>query len=809
MAQPGGPMFAHLLMGILYEGPSLFADRRAIRLDVDFGRLNRVALGDLPQAMSFLSEIFAAGSSEAISAWSAVPLPEAVARLAVALQRHLGHDVEFVAALPGDRSGVTHIVYGYHTPVVGLMAGRTAVTWINAALGPGEGGPGKGRSDGPVPDARISLAAFASAVAPWRLTATTERIADEADRRGIPWFRIHRGMSIIQLGQGCHQQRFRDAVTGSIPVLGWEIAASREVAAALLGGAGIPIPAHRPVDDAEAAVEAARSLGYPVVMKPAAMDNRTGVHLGLRDDEAVREAFHKAGRLGRVLVERQLTGKDHHLLVVRGHMIAAALSTGGTSEDVTGRVHPVNRVMAERAARIVGLDLVGIGFITPVIAKPYYAAGGGVCEIDPRPDLRPHLGAAEPSRVVGALLDGFFPRPADGRIPVAAITGTNGKTTTCRMVAAMLRAEGHIVGLATTDDVIIGDADIGDADMAGPAGARVVLRDPRVTAAVLETARGGIIKHGLGFDQCDVGAVLNIDDDHIGMDGIATFEAMARVKGLVTGAARHLAVLNADDPLCRALRSSTRARHICWVTEREETAELRRHIEARQPAVVLAEGPRGPAIRLWVDGEATHVVDIGDIPATFGGTARINAVNALYAVAVAHGLGITPAVMRETLRGFASDAVQSPGRLNLYEDGPFRIVVDHAGNATALRQLKAFLATLPVAGRRSIVLNTAGDRRDDHFGKVAAAVAGAFDSYVCTTGLPQGRGPGEVARLLAAGLIKAGVTAAAIVEREPDAAAIDHALEEARPGDLLVILSLDSGRIAEQLAKGRYLSQDR
>jgi cyanophycin synthetase len=283
------------------------------------------------------------------------------------------------------------------------------------------------------------------------------------------------------------------------------------------------------------------------------------------------------------------------------------LSTGGTAVDVTDIIHPDNREMAERAARAIGLDVAGVDFLTTDIAESYRITGGAICEVNAAPGFRMHVSPSEgtPRDVAGPVLDMLFPPGEPSRIPIASITGTNGKTTTARMVAHILKLTGKHVGMATTDAVYIDGHKSVEGDMTGPQAARMILRDPSVDVAVLETARGGLLRRGMGYKRCNVGAVLNIQSDHLGLKGIETLEDLAKVKRIVVEVARDAAVLNADDEHCLLMASYTEAKHLCYVTMNPAHALVREHILAGGRAIVLEEGMGGHMITLYDNG--THI----------------------------------------------------------------------------------------------------------------------------------------------------------------------------------------------------------
>ncbi|MGH8033866.1 MAG: cyanophycin synthetase, partial [Lysobacterales bacterium] len=332
----------------------------------------------------------------------------------------------------------------------------------------------------------------------------------------------------------------------------------------------------------------------------------------------------------------------------------ANLSTGGTSIDVTDTVHPDNRQMAERAVRALGLDVGGVDFLIPDITESYKDIGGAIVEINAAPGFRMHVAPSEgkPRDVAGKVMDMLFPPGTPTRIPVASITGTNGKTTTTRMLAHILKTAGHIVGMTSTDGVYIDGRLTVKGDMTGPSSAHIVLRDPSVDIAVMETARGGLLRSGLGYRRCDVAACLNVAADHLGLQGIDTLEQLAEVKRIVIEVARNTAVLNADDVLCLRMADYTEAEHVCYVTLNPLHALVKEHIRAGGRAVVLEQGMNGDMITLYDNGTHFQLLWTHLIPATMDGKAMHNVQNAMFAAALAYSLGKSLDDIRHGLRTF-------------------------------------------------------------------------------------------------------------------------------------------------------------
>jgi cyanophycin synthetase len=429
---------------------------------------------------------------------------------------------------------------------------------------------------------------------------------------------------------------------------------------------------------------------------------------------------------------------------------SANLSTGGEARDVTDRVHPTLRRVCERAARVIGLDVCGVDLVLPDIEQPLTT--GGIVEVNAAPGIRMHHFPAEgESRDVGgAIIDMLYPEGTPSRIPVVAITGTNGKTTVTRMAAHVLGHGGdRTVGMTTTDGIWIAGAEVATGDMTGPWSANVVLSDPSVDVAVLETARGGIMRGGLAFDWCDVGVITNIQSDHFGQDGISDLEDIAHVKRLVAERVREggTLVLNADDAMVvkQATHPSvTRIqKRIVYFSLSAHSEVVRAHLAAGGTALVLNGG--------WLEertGEdVTRLVSADALPSTFNGTAAFQVANVLAAIAAARAAGATAADAVAALTTFQM-CEHGSGRLNVYMVGGGYAVVDYAHNPSAIASLCRAASKWNVS-RLTVVLGVPGDRRDDLIKDSARAVLGVDRVIVREDEDTRGRNSGAVARILA------------------------------------------------------------
>ena len=421
--------------------------------------------------------------------------------------------------------------------------------------------------------------------------------------------------------------------------------------------------------------------------------------------------------------------KDGETVYLRS---TANLSTGGTATDVTDVIHPDNRDMAVRAIRAIGLDVGGVDFLITNIAESYRNIGGGICEVNAAPGFRMHVAPSEgtPRDVAGPVIDMLFPQGSLARVPIAAVTGTNGKTTTARMLAHITKMAGFTPGLTTTDGVYIDGQRTVEGDMTGPVSARIVLSDPQIDIAILETARGGLVRAGMGVSEVNVGAVLNVQSDHLGMKGIDTLEQLAEVKRIVVEVAKDCAVLNADDPNVLKMSGYTDAKMICYVTLNPSHGLVREHIRAGGRACALEDGVNGQMITLYDKGSHIPLLWTHLIPATLEGRALHNVQNAMFAAAMAFSLGIKLDSIRQGLRTFDTTFFQAPGRMNVFNEHPFKVLFDYGHNAHAVSVMADLAQRLDVTGRRIVVLAGPGDRRDEDLVAIADAVASSIGAVL-------------------------------------------------------------------------------
>ncbi|MFL5470576.1 MAG: cyanophycin synthetase [Gemmatimonadaceae bacterium] len=469
----------------------------------------------------------------------------------------------------------------------------------------------------------------------------------------------------------------------------------------------------------------------------------------------------------------------------------ANLSTGGTAVDRTDEMHPDNITACEMAAGIIGLDIAGIDLLTPDISVPFRENGAVIIEVNAGPGIRMHTHPTEgtPRNVGAPIIDMLYPPGTKTTIPVIAVTGTNGKTTTVRLIAHLFRLGDNVVGFTTTDGTYLQNRLVLEGDMTGPFSANIILSNPTVDIAVLETARGGLLRAGLGFDEVDVGVILNVSADHLGMGGINTLEQLADVKGVVAAVVKREghAVLNADDPLVYAMRDKSPGDIVLFSTKPEgESEEFEAHLtrngigaRIENDTFVIRRG------RLRIP-----IAPVQDVPLMLGGAAKFQRENILAAIATAYVQGMRYDDIRAGLLSFFPSPSLTPGRLNLMRVQKGRVLVDYAHNPSAISGLMEFAQSID-AGRRIGVIAGPGDRRDEDLRRVGRLAAHLDYVVVKEDADLRGRDPGEAASLIVDGLRDGGMEDGQYETILGEEEAIVHAMTQMKDNDLVVILADD------------------
>ena len=465
----------------------------------------------------------------------------------------------------------------------------------------------------------------------------------------------------------------------------------------------------------------------------------------------------------------------------------ANLSTGGTATDVTHKVHPEVEFMAQRVSKIIGLDICGIDVMTTDISLPLSETGGAVLEVNAAPGFRMHIAPTEglPRNVAAPVLDMLYPPGATARIPIVAVTGTNGKTTTTRLIAHLMKMHGYKVGYTTSDGIYVNNHLLMKGDCTGPVSAQFVLKDPIVNYAVLETARGGLLRAGLGFDHCDIGIVTNVSGDHLGLKGIHTIEQLAQVKSVIPESVHPdgYAILNADDDLVYAMRASLDCQ-VALFSMDEQNPRIQEHAKS------------GGLSAIWENGYITvcrgewklRVTKAVNVPLTMGGKATFMIQNVLPVVLTGFINKFTIEDIKSALESFIPSPAQTPGRLNLFAFKDFKFLLDYAHNPAGLRALQKLVMNLD-STRRVGIISATGDRRREDIEEVGRIHGEMFDEVIIRIDRDRrGRSQEELVEILTAGIHQTDPDKKiTLIPKEKEA--IDYAIAHAQVGSLVVLFS--------------------
>jgi len=771
-----------------------------------------------------------------------------IEHIALEIQTLAGMECGYGRTRGTGTEGVYNVVFSYMEEKVGLFAAKASVAIAEALVA------------GKEYDINADIKTMREMRERERFGPSTGSIVDEAVARDIPFIRLN-DESLVQLGYGKNQVRFRATMTDRTSSIAVDLASNKDETKRLLKEAAIPVAAGMTIVHEEEVKDVIDKVGFPLVFKPLDGNHGKGASINVKTEAAAIEAFHHAKKYSRkIIVEKFITGYDFRVLVINHRFIAAALrepahvigdgkstiqqlidtenkdprrgyghenvlteisidkethdqlakynytldtvlkkdekcylkgtanlSTGGTSTDVTDIMHPTNIFICERISRVIGLDICGIDIMAQNLSEPLEISGGVVLEVNAAPGFRMHLAPANglPRNVAAPVIDMLYPPGKSCRIPIIAITGTNGKTTTTRLIAHIVKNNGYRVGFTTSDGIYVQNSMLTKGDTTGPISAEFILKDPTVEFAVLETARGGILRSGLGFGRCDVAVVTNIQEDHMGLSDIHTLKDMAHVKGVVVRAVKKdgYAVLNADNEYCVGIAKDADCK-IAYFSLNENNPVIVEHCKKGGVAAIYEEGYITIKKGEW----KFRVCKATNVPLTFNGKVSFMVANVLAATLASYVYGFTIEDIKTNLETFIPSASQTPGRMNVFDFKEYKVLIDFAHNPDGFNGIKEFLSSVDSPKKIGIITGT-GDRRDEDIRKMGKISAEMFDHIIIRQDkFLRGREAQEIVDLLVDGIKQCDPKKSyEYVPKEIEA--LKHAFTLAKPGTYIVALS--------------------
>lgn len=771
-----------------------------------------------------------------------------IEHIALEIQTLAGMECGYGRTRGTGKEGVYNVVFSYMEEKVGLFAAQASVAIAEAIIA------------GKEYDINADIKTMREMRERERLGPSTGSIVDEAVARDIPFIRLN-GESLVQLGYGKNQVRFRATMTDRTSSIAVDLASNKDETKRMLKEAAIPVAAGMTIIHEEEIKTVIEKVKFPLVFKPLDGNHGKGASINVKTEEEAIAAFHHAKKYSRkIIVEKFITGYDFRVLVINHRFIAAALrepahvigdgkltiqqlieqenkdprrgyghenvlteisidkethdqlakqnytldtvlkkdeqcylkgtanlSTGGTSTDVTDIMHPTNIFICERISRVIGLDICGIDIMAQNLSEPLEVSGGVVLEVNAAPGFRMHLAPAKglPRNVAAPVIDMLYPPGKSCRIPIIAITGTNGKTTTTRLIAHIVKNNGHRVGFTTSDGIYVQNSMLTKGDTTGPISAEFILKDPTVEFAVLETARGGILRSGLGFGRCDVAVVTNIQEDHMGLSDINTLKDMANVKGVVVRSVKRngYAVLNADNVHCVGLGKEAECK-IAYFSLDENNPVIVEHCKKGGIAAILENG----FITIKKSEWKFRVCKANNVPLTFNGKVSFMVANVLAATLASYVYGFTIEDIKTNLETFIPSASQTPGRMNVFDFKEYKVLIDFAHNPDGFNGIKEFLSSIDSPKKIGIITGT-GDRRDEDIRKMGKISAEMFDHIIIRQDkFLRGREAQEIVDLLVEGIKQSDPKKSyEYVPKEIEA--LKHAFSLAKPGTYIVALS--------------------
>ena len=771
-----------------------------------------------------------------------------IEHIALEIQTLAGMDTGYGRTRQTKTEGIYNVVFSYLEEKAGIYAAEASVKIVEALIN---------NEDCQLEEHIQKLKELRELE---RLGPSTGSIVNEAISRDIPWIRLNKS-SLIQLGYGKNQVRFRATMTEKTNSIAVDIACNKDETKRLLQDSAIPVAKGVTLANIEELPETLRKLGFPLVFKPLDGNHGKGATINVKTKAAAHEAFEYAKMYSKkIIIERFITGYDFRILVIDHRMVAAALrvpanvkgngqltvqqlidkenedprrgyghenvlteinvdrdtldllekqnytldtvlpigeilylkstanlSTGGTSIDVTDLVHPQNIFMSERISRIIGLDICGIDIMAQNLTQPLTENGGVVLEVNAAPGFRMHLAPSEglPRNVAAPVIDMLYPPGKSARIPIIAVTGTNGKTTTTRLIAHIIKSNGTRVGYTTSDGIYVQNTMLMKGDTTGPVSAEFILRDPTVEFAVLETARGGILRAGLGFNKCDIGVVTNIQEDHLGIADIHNLDDLTRVKSVIIGSVIRSgwAVLNADNKYCLKI-GSTADCHVAYFSMDETNPAIVEHCKKGGTAAIYENG----YITIKKGDWKIRVDKVTHVPLTFGGSVEFMIQNVLAATLAAFLWGYKTEDIRMSLETFIPSAAQTPGRMNVFKFKEFQILVDFAHNPDGFNGIKNYLKTIEATEHVGVISAT-GDRREEDIKETARISAEMFDKIIiCQEKYLRGRQQQDLIDILLEGIYEIKPDMEVIINNSGEKA-LQYIIATAKPGSYYTILS--------------------
>ncbi len=771
-----------------------------------------------------------------------------IEHIALEIQTLAGMECGFGRTRGTGKEGVYNVVFSYKEENVGIYAANAAVKIAEALI------------EGVAYDLNNDIKTMREMREKFRFGPSTGSIVDEAVSRNIPFIRLN-NQSLVQLGYGKNQVRFRATMTDKTSSIAVDLASNKEETKKMLTDAAIPVANGMCISDISEIETVIKRVGFPLVFKPLDGNHGKGASINVKTKEEAFVAFEHAKKYSRkIIVEKFISGFDFRILVINHRFIAAALrepahvigdgfstiaqlieienqderrgyghenvlteisidrethdelaklnftletilekgkvchlkgtanlSTGGTSTDVTDIVHPNNIFIFERISRVIGLDICGIDVMASNLNEPLEVTGGVVLEVNAAPGFRMHLAPANglPRNVAAPVIDMLYPVGKSFTIPIIAVTGTNGKTTTTRLISHIVKNNGYRVGFTTSDGIYVQNSMLTKGDTTGPVSAEFILKDPTVDFAVLETARGGILRSGLGFNKCDVAVITNIQEDHMGLSDINTLSDMARVKGVVARAVKRdgYAVLNADNKYCVSV-SKTVDCNIAYFSIDEKNPIIIEHCKKGGIAAIYENG----FITIQKGEWKFRVEKASHIPLTFGGRVTFMIYNVLAATLATYVYGFTIEDIKLNLATFIPSAAQTPGRMNIFEFKEYKVLIDFAHNADGFKGIKEFLSTVESPYKIGIITGT-GDRRDDDIRDMGRISAEMFDHIIIRQDkFLRGRKAEDIVKLLVEGIHDSNPQQSyEYIPKEVEA--LNHAFSLAKKGTFITALS--------------------